>query len=351
MKTFRQRLKSAGHHALRWFVRLRLWAAVAFVLVFGVYELTYRYKTDFTHLPAAIGQDLSDWVDDAVMGKSYLEKPAKELQAQVDAGNAFAMYVYALRRTNRPPEEFRIAPEDMKVARSYYAQAAQKQFVRAQAVMALYLQRGLGGPSDLAQAKVLAEQAAAKQDPLGLRVLADLLLDEAKQTPGGNPAVELKGCRLMIKAADRGNRGALRKLGDLTAEGRIGYTDEKGNPILVQNFTQALAYYEEAALLRDYEASRSLAMAYEDNKIAAVDLVKAYAWNLVAAQLAPKGEAVLKLKPEDLKKLKDQLAKLPELSDRMSPADLTAAQNLARDYLARIPTEKEDAERSLLKAR
>ena len=79
--------------------------------------------------------------------------------------------------------------------------------------------------------------------------------------------------------------------------------------------------------------------------------MKAYAWNLVAAQLAPKGEAVLKLKPEDLKKLKDQLAKLPELSDRMSPADLTAAQNLARDYLARMPTEKEDAERSLLKAR
>ena len=271
MKTFRQRLKSVAHHSMRWFVRLRLWAAVAFVLGFGVYELTYRYKTDFNHLPAAIGQDLSDWVDDAVMGKSYLEKPAKELEAQAKAGNAFAMYVYALRHTSRPPEAFRIA-EDMKVARFYYAEAAEKQFIRAQAVMALYLQRGMGGPVDLAQAKVLAEQAAAKQDPLGLRILADLLLDEAKKTPGGNPAVELKGCRLMIKAADRGNRGALRKLGDLTAEGRIGYTDEKGNPILVQNFTQALAYYEEAALLRDYEASRSLAMAYEDNKIAAVDL-------------------------------------------------------------------------------
>ena len=340
MKTFRQRVKSVAHQGLRWCVRLRLWAAVAFVLGFGVYELTYRYKTDFTHLPAAIGQDLSDWVDDAVMGKSYLEKPAKELEAQAKAGNAFAMYVYALRRTNRPPEEFRIAPEDAAIARSFYEKAAKAGFVRAQAVMSLYLQRGMGGPVDLAQAKVLAEQAAAKQDPLGLRVWADILLDEAKKTPGGNPAVELKGCRLMIKAADRGNRGALRKLGDLTAEGRIGYTDEKGNPILVQNFTQALAYYEEAALLRDYEASRSLAMAYEDNKIAAVDLVKAYAWNLVAAQLATK--------PEDVAKLK---TKLLELSDRMSPADLTAAQNLARDYLARMPTEKEDAERSLLKAR
>ena len=86
--------------------RLRLWAAVTFVLGFGVYELSYRYKADFTHLPAAIGQDLSDWVDDAVMGKSYLEKPADELKAQAEAGNAFAMYVYALRRTNRPAHAF-----------------------------------------------------------------------------------------------------------------------------------------------------------------------------------------------------------------------------------------------------
>ena len=351
MKAFRQRVKSVGHHALRWFVRLRLWAAVAFVLGFGVYELTYRYKTDFAHLPAAIGQDLSDWVDDAVMGKSYLEKSAAELKAQADAGNAFAMYVYALRRTNRPPEEFRIAPEDPKVAREYYAQAAAKQFVRAEAVMSLYLQRGMGGPVDVAQAKAFAERAAAKQDPLGMRILADILLDEAKKSPGGNPTVELRGLRLLIKAADRGNRGAIRKLADYTAEGRVGYTDEKGNPIVVQNFGQALAYYEEAALMRDYEASVRLALAHEENKIAPADFVKAYAWNLVAAQLAPKGESVLKLKPEEQKKLKDQLAKLTELAERMPPADLTAAQNLAKDYLLRMPTEKEDAERSLLKAR
>ena len=69
-------------------------------------------------------------------------------------------------------------------------------------------------------------------------------------------------------------------------------------------------------------------------------MVKAYGWNLVAAQLATK--------PEDAAKLKAKLATLPA---RMSPADLTAAQNLARNYLTRMPTEKEDAERSLLKAR
>ena len=340
MKPLRQRVQSAAHHGLRWFVRLRMWVAVLFVLVFGVYELTRQYQTDLVSLPKVMQQDVSDWIDDAVMGKSYLEKDAEELKAQADGGNAFAMYVYALRRTTRPPEEFRISPAAAKVAQEYYEKAAQKGFVRAQAVVALYLQRGLGGNVDLVKAKAFAEQASAKQDPLGMRILADILLEEAKATPGGNPATELKGCRLLIKAADRGNRGALRKLGDLTAEGRIGYTDERGDPILVQNFTQALAYYEQAALLRDYEATVRLALAHEENKIAAVDLTKAYAWYLVAAQLATKPEELLKPK-----------AKLLDLSERLSPSDLTAAQDLARTLLARIPTEKEDAARSLLKAR
>jgi TPR repeat protein len=335
MKPLRQRVQSAAHHGLRWFVRLRMWVAVLFVLVFGVYELTRQYQTDLVSLPKVMQQDVSDWIDDAVMGKSYLEKDAEELKAQADG-----MYVYALRRTTRPPEEFRISPAAAKVAQEYYEKAAQKGFVRAQAVVALYLQRGLGGNVDLVKAKAFAEQASAKQDPLGMRILADILLEEAKATPGGNPASELKGCRLLIKAADRGNRGALRKLGDLTAEGRIGYTDERGDPILVQNFTQALAYYEQAALLRDYEATVRLALAHEENKIAAVDLTKAYAWYLVAAQLATKPEELLKPK-----------AKLLDLSERLSPSDLTAAQDLARTLLSRIPTDKEDAARSLLKAR
>jgi TPR repeat protein len=351
MKSFRQHVKSAAHHGLRWFVRLRMWVAVTFVLVFGVYELTYRYKTGLTNLPTALYQEAADWIDDTVWGETYLEKDAQELKAQADAGNAFAMYVYALRRTARPPEEFRIAPEDLTVARQYYAQAAELKFVRAQAVMALYFQRGMGGAPDLVKAKAFAEQATAKQDPLGMRVLADILLDEAKKAPDGNPALELKGARLLIKAANRGNRGAMRKLGEFSVEGRVGYTDEKGDPILVQNFTQALAYFEQAALLRDYESCKLLALAYAENRIAPVDYVKAYAWNLVAAQLAPRGEAALKLKPDELKKAQDQLVRTKDLADRMSPGDLTEAQNLARTLLSRIPTETEDAERSLLKAR
>jgi len=61
---------------------------------------------------------------------------------------------------------------------------------------------------------------------------------------------------------------------------------------------------------------------------------------MVSAQLATK--------PEELVKPK---AKLLELSNRLSPTELTAAQDLARTLLSRIPTEKEDAARSLLKAR
>jgi TPR repeat protein len=245
----------------------------------------------------------------------------------------------------------RISPAAPDIAREYYKKAAQAGFGRAQAVMALYLQRGIGGPVDLVQAKVYAEQATAQKDPFGMRVLADILLEEAKITPGGNTSIELRGCLLLIKAADRGNRGAMRKLGDLTAEGRVGFTDERGNPILVQNFTQALAYYEQAALMRDYESCKLLAAAFEENRIAERDFIKAYAWNLVAVQLAPKSEAEQRLKPDDLPKRLEPSSRINDLADRMSPSDLTAAHEMARALLARIPTEKEDAERSLVKAR
>ncbi|GBL27141.1 hypothetical protein EMGBS8_10890 [Verrucomicrobiota bacterium] len=323
MNSFRQLVRSVAHQGLRWFVRLRMWVAVGFLVAFAVYEVKRAYKTELPGLPRVIWQDLVDWKDDTVMGKSYLEKSAEELKTEADGGNVFAMYVYALRRTTRPSPEVRISPADPKVAQEYYEKAAQKGFARAQAVMAFYLHRNLAGTADLVKAKAFAEQATAQKDPFGMRVLADILLEEAKSTPGGNTSIELKGCLLLIKAADRGNRGAMRKLGDLTAEGRVGFTDERGQPILVQNFTQALAYYEQAALMRDYESCKLLALAYAENRIAPVDYVKAYAWNLVAAQLAPRGEAALKLKPDELKKVQDQLIRTKDLADWMSASDLT----------------------------
>jgi TPR repeat protein len=204
--------------------------------------------------------------------------------------------------------------------------------------MALYLQRGMGGPVDLPQAKVYARRAAEKQEAMGMRLLADLLLDEAKASADRD--LEQQGYRWLIKAADRGNRGALRKLGDLHAEGRLGFTDETGDPILVQNFEQALGYYEQAATRRDFEACKLLAAAYDDNVLAPIDLAKAYGWTLVAAQLATKSDEIGKLQ-----------VRLKEMGERLHPSDLIAGQNLARSILLRMPTEKEDAERSLLKAR
>ena len=320
--------------------------AVGFLVVFGVYLLTRQYKTNLVSLPGSICQDVVDWKDLKWHGKSYLDKEVKELEEQVKKEEPFALYVYALRHSDRLPAPYQIKV-DRAVAREYHEKAANAGLVRAKAVLALLIFKEAEKETDalkssalILKADKLAKEAVEGQDALGMRIRGEILLFTSTKTGSGNREDEERGYRLLIKAADRGNRGAMRKLGQYTAEGRVGFTDERGSPILVQNFAQALAYYEQAALMRDYEASQSLAAAYEDGKIAPIDLVKAYGWNLVAAQLATK--------PEDAAKLKAKLATLPA---RMSPADLTAAQNLARNYLTRIPTEKEDAERSLLKAR
>ena len=320
--------------------------AVGFLVVFGVYLLTRHYQTDLVSLPGSICQDVVDWKDLKWHGKSYLDKEVKELEEQVKKEEPFALYVYALRHSDRLPAPYQIKI-DRTVAREYHEKAANAGLVRAKAVLALLIFKEAEKETDalkssalILKADKLAKEAVEGQDALGMRIRGEILLFTSTKTGSGNREDEERGYRLLIKAADRGNRGAMRKLGQYTAEGRVGFTDERGSPILVQNFAQALAYYEQAALMRDYEASQSLAAAYEDGKIAPIDLVKAYGWNLVAAQLATK--------PEDAAKLKAKLATLPA---RMSPADLTAAQNLARNYLTRIPTEKEDAERSLVKAR
>ena len=320
--------------------------AVGFLVVFGVYLLTRQYKTNLVSLPGSICQDVVDWKDLKWHGKSYLDKEVKELEEQVKKEEPFALYVYALRHSDRLPAPYQIKV-DRAVAREYHEKAANAGLVRAKAVLALLIFKEAEKETDalkssalILKADKLAKEAVEGQDALGMRIRGEILLFTSTKTGSGNREDEERGYRLLIKAADRGNRGAMRKLGQYTAEGRVGFTDERGSPILVQNFAQALAYYEQAALMRDYEASQSLAAAYEDGKIAPIDLVKAYGWNLVAAQLATK--------PEDAAKLKAKLATLPA---RMSPADLTAAQNLARNYLTRMPTEKEDAERSLVKAR
>ena len=347
MNSFRQYVRSVAHQGLRWFVRLRMTMAVGFVVVFGGYLLTRQYKTNLVSLPGSVWQDVVDWKDLKWHGKSYLDKEVKELEEQVKEEEPFALYVYALRHSDRLPAPYQIKV-DRAVAREYHEKAANAGLVRAKAVLALLIFKEAEKETDaqkcsalILEADKLAKQAVEGQDALGMRIRGEILLFTSSTKKGSEKrADEEKGYRFLIKAADRGNRGAMRKLGQYTAEGRVGFTDENGRPILVQNFTQALAYYEQAALMRDYEASQSLAAAYEDGKIAPIDLVKAYSWNLVAAQLA--------MKTEDADKLKAKLATLPA---RMSPADLTAAQNLARNYLTRIPTEKEDAERSLVKAR
>jgi hypothetical protein len=357
MNSFRQFVRSVAHQGLRWFVRLRMTMAVGFVLVFGVYLLTRHYQTDLVSLPGSVWQDLVDWKDLKWHGRSYLDKEVKELEEQVKKGEPFALYVYALRHSDRLPAPYQIKV-DRTVAREYQEKAAKAGLVRAKAVLALLIFKeaaketyALKSSALILEADKLAKEAVAGQDALGMRISGEILLFTSTKTGSENREDEERGYRLLIKAADRGNRGAMRKLGQYTAEGRVGFTDERGNPILVQNFTQALAYYEQAALMRDYESCKLLAAAFEENRIAERDFIKAYAWNLVAVQLAPKSEAEQRLKPDDLPKRLEPSSRINDLADRMSPSDLTAAHEMARALLARIPTEKEDAERSLVKAR
>jgi hypothetical protein len=127
----------------------------------------------------------------------------------------------------------------------------------------------------------------------------------------------------------------------------------------VQNFRLGLASYEQAALTRDFEASARLADLYEGNQFAPADGIKAYAWALVAMQLAPRNAepsaqpdaAQLKRRREDEAKKAAIALKLEKLPSRLSLADLIAAQDLARSILLRMPMEKEYVERILLKAK
>ena len=190
-------------------------------------------------------------------------------------------------------------------------------------------------------------------------MLADIKLEQAKAANPPDRKLEQEAYRLLLNAAERGTRSALRKVGELYLEGRQGFVDARGEPILVQNFSQGIACFEQAALARDFEACWRLGEVYEENRFANRDPVRSYAWSLAAAQIAPRyDDPNQKLEPAQAKRHKDEaaklaavLAKLRDFQDRLSPDDLTNAQNLTRSLLARMPTEKENAEGTLLKAR
>ncbi len=362
MRSWKQRVNWVGHQGLRAFVRLRLPVALGFVAAFGAYEGCRLYRTNLLGLPHAIRQDVADGWDD-FHGLNDLRRPAEELQAKADGGHAFAQFVYGLRRTDRLPKEYRIAPVDLAVARAYFRKAAEGDLVRAKAVLASFLQRDLAAdpqaPVDRALLERYAQEAADHQDPLGRRVLGDLLLERALSAHPVDRTLEQRGYRLLLNSAERGTRTALRKVGELYLEGRQGFTDEAGEAILVQNFAQGIACFEQAALSRDFEACCRLAQIHEGNRYAPVDASKSYAWSLVAMQLAP-GNVEPSLQPDaaQRKRLQEEAAKraaveerLKALQARLSPAELAAGQELTRSILARMPTEKDYVERILLKAK
>jgi TPR repeat protein len=362
MKSFRQRVRSAAHQGLRWFVRVRLWAAMGFVLGFGVYEACRYYRTGLGGLPHAVRQDVADGWDD-LHGSGDLQRDPKELKAKADGGHAFAQFVYALRRTDRLPTEYRITPVDLQVAKAYFQKAAEGDLVRAKAVLASFWLRDLAANPQAPVNRTLLEQyakeASDRQDPLGRRVWGDILLERGRSTQPGNRELEQKGYRQLLSSAARGTRTALRKVGEFYLEGRHGFTDDAGAPILVQNFARGIACFEQAALSRDFEACCRLAEIHEGNQYVPADVTKAYAWSLVAMQLVPRDvEQSQSPDAAQRKRLQDEAVKrtavedrLKALQDRMAPAELAAAQELARSILVRMPTAKEFVESILLKAK
>lgn len=361
MKSFRQRVRGAVHGGLRAFVRWRMPAALVFIVVLGTYEACRSYQTTLWGLPQEIWQDVQEGWDD-FHGVSDLQRDPLVLKAKADGGHAFAQYVYALRKTDRLPKEYQIAPVDIAEARKYYGLAAKQGMTRAQAVLAFYIQRDLQADPKAADVTLMlayAKSSSEANDPLGKRVLADIRLDESRSTNPPDRKLEQEAYRLLLHAAERGTRSALRKVGELYFEGRQGFVNARGEPILVQNFAQGIACFEQAALARDFEACWRLGEIHEQNRLAARDWVKAYAWYLAATQVATRRDepgqklevAQQKRQRDEQAKLASVQAKLKELAEHLSPSELTAAQELARTLLNRMPTEKENAERTLLKAR
>lgn len=357
MKAMRQKLRNVGHHSLRWFLRLRVLLVLGYILGFTTYEL-YRYYhlKCLTELPGALRQSSADTWDE-FWGRNYLEKEKGELKLQADGGNSFAQYVYARRHTQRVPAGAMI--EDNKgVAHDYMRKAADGGNARACAVMAIWYNRGEFAAdsqpteSDLKKAKVFADKSIKQGDATGLRIFAELRLAEAAKEADGKKRKELEqeAYGHLQRAADRGNLAACRLLGDVLVEGKLGYVNLEGEEILVQNYTLALQYYRRAALGRDQEACLKLAQAYDQGVIVSRDQTNAYAWYLVAGQLpvprlSPlRGTTVPAPLPVPAKEL-------IELRPCLSAEEATTAQNLARDLLLRIPSEREATINSILESR
>jgi TPR repeat protein len=105
--------------------------------------------------------------------------------------------------------------------------------------------------------------------------------------------------------------------GDVTAQYRLGEMYNKGEGV-PQDYKEALKWYRMAAEQGDTEAQYNLGVMYYDGKGVIVDYVEAYKWILLAG-----------INGKNVDRLKSLL------QNQMTTAQITEAQRLANNFIAR----------------
>jgi TPR repeat protein len=246
------------------------------------------------------------------------------------ANNSQAQYVYALRHTAYAPVELQIK-EDRELAFHWTLKAADAGHSRAMAVVALYYFRGTGTAKNLIEAKKWADQAVAKGQSMGFRVLGDLRREEARALKAASATADNKKAladyetamkeafAYYRRGADAGERIALRMM----SEGH-----DEGVPGMPRNYELGTEFLRRSALRRDLTAIRAMAERLEKGVKAPRDLSQAYAWRLVLSQLTG---------------VDKDAAELARMEATMSLPEVQRGQNDAAKILAELPSEAADA--------
>ena len=252
------------------------------------------------------------------------------LLALAEKGNVQAQYVYALRHTAYAPVDLLIK-EDRELAFRWTLKAANGGHSRAMAVVALYYFRGTGTTKNLTEAKKRADQAVAKGQSMGFRVLGDLRREEARALKAASATADNKkvlsdyetamkeAFAYYRRGADAGERIALRMMSE-------GY--DEGVPGMPRNYELGTEFLRRSAMRRDLAAIRAMAERLEKGVKAPRDLSQAYAWRLVLSQLTGGDK---------------DAAELARLEGTMGLNEVQRGQNDAAKILAELPSEAADA--------
>ena len=303
-------------------LRLRPYVIAAFVGTILVVDLSNQWEVPIAQIPREFYERYVDTLDPHAE-KEVLLKLANE-------GNVQAQYVYALRHTAYAPVELKIK-EDRELAFHWTLKAAGGGHSRAMAVVALYYFRGTGTTKDAAAARHWADQAVAKGQSMGFRVLGDLRREEARALKAASATADNKKAlsdyetamkeafAYYRRGADAGERIALRMM----SEGH-----DEGVPGMPRNYELGTEFLRRSAMRRDLTAIRAMAERLEKGVKAPRDLSQAYAWRLVLSQLTG---------------VDKDAAELARLEGTMELAEIQRGQNDAAKILKELPSEASDA--------